>query len=490
MAALAEYDQYDAVELARLVRKKDVKPQELLQEARTRADALNGRLNAIVYRCDDLAETAISRISGGEAFPGVPFLVKDLGPALAGTPNTRGSRLFKNYIPKEDGEIVRRFKKAGFAIFGKTNTPEFGTLPVTEPSLFGACRNPWDLSRTPGGSSGGAAAAVAARIVPCAHASDGGGSIRIPASCCGLFGLKTSRGLNPIEDWMGHPIEDFVSEHVITRSVRDSAAVLDAISNRPGGQFSEALGAPRRTLRVGVVRSAMLAKTVSSEVEAGLDHTVKLLQGLGHQVHDAEPAVDYPALAVAFLTNWCFGVKKSIDDAKLLLGRECRKSDVELVNWGLAAAGNVLGDADLAAARTTFARTTQAFDSFFKNYDILLSPVLAKPPLRIGETAPNAFERLLLNALTAYPKAWALKTLIKTMAAQSFAFAAFTMTFNVTGMPAASVPVYWTESNLPIGMQIATGVGGDALLLQLAHELEEAVAWTHRAPPLLNAPIK
>src|SRR5271166_5586761 len=219
MSGFAEYDRYDAVGLADLVRKREVSAAELLDEAREHCDRVNPKLNAVVCRLDGEAERALDSVHGDQPFAGVPFLVKDLGPALAGAPLTCGSRLFANYVPQEDGEIIKRFKAAGLVAFGKTNVPEFGLTPFTEPELFGACRNPWSLRRTPGGSSGGAASAVAAGIVPIAHASDGGGSIRIPASCCGLFGLKTSRGLNPRDPQFETIISDFLVDHVLSRSV-------------------------------------------------------------------------------------------------------------------------------------------------------------------------------------------------------------------------------------------------------------------------------
>ena len=221
MSGFAEYDRYDAVGLAELVRKRELSATELLAEARERCDRVNPKLNAVVYRLDEEAERAATSVDMDRPFAGVPFLVKDLGPAFAGAPLTCGSRLFANYVPEEDGEIIKRFKAAGLIAFGKTNVPEIGLVPFTEPELFGPCRNPWNLDRTPGGSSGGAASAVAAGIVPMAHASDGGGSIRIPASCCGLFGLKTSRGLNPRDPQTETIISDFVVDNVLSRSVRD-----------------------------------------------------------------------------------------------------------------------------------------------------------------------------------------------------------------------------------------------------------------------------
>ncbi len=348
MGGFAEYDRYDAVGLAELVRRREISASELLAEARERCDRVNPALNAVVHRLDAEAERAANAAEPAHPFAGVPFLVKDLGPALAGAPLTCGSRLFAKYVPQQDGAIVKRFKSAGLIAFGKTNVPEIGLVPFTEPELFGPCRNPWNLDRTPGGSSGGAASAVAAGIVPMAHASDGGGSIRIPASCCGLFGLKTSRGLNPRDPQIQTIIEDFAIDHVLSRSVRDSAAALDAVCNRPNAGFLSGLEAAPQPLRVAVVRSAMFGPGVAPEVRAALESAVKLMESLGHRVEDAEPKVDYAEFGMAFLTYWAISAKQVLDGAAQVIGRPATRDDVELSTWTLASVGGVMSEADTA----------------------------------------------------------------------------------------------------------------------------------------------
>ncbi len=271
MGGFADYGRYDAVGLAELVRKREVAPAELLEEAIDRSDRVNAKLNAVVHRLDNEARAAAESVSADGVFAGVPFLVKDLGPGLAGAPQTCGSRLFANFVPQTDGAIVKCFKAAGLIAFGKTNVPEMGLVPFTESELLGPCRNPWDLNRTPGGSSGGAASAVAAGIVPMAHASDGGGSIRIPASCCGLVGLKTSRGLNPRDPMFRTVTEDWPIDHVVSRTVRDSAAALDAVCILPDPRFLADLETTPQPLKVAVVRSAMFGSSVAPEVRAALE---------------------------------------------------------------------------------------------------------------------------------------------------------------------------------------------------------------------------
>jgi len=484
MSGFAEYDRYDAVGLAELVRKREVSAAELLAEARARCDRVNPELNAVVYRLDAEAERAASAVAKDRPFAGVPFLVKDLGPALAGAPLTCGSRLFANYIPDEDGEIIRRFRAAGLVAFGKTNVPEFGLMPFTEPELFGPCRNPWNLERTPGGSSGGAASAVAAGIVPMAHASDGGGSIRIPASCCGLVGLKTSRALNPRDPQIETIISDFVVDHVVTRSVRDSAAALDAVCTRANAGFLSGLEAAPQPLKVAVVRSAMFGPSVAPDVRAALENAVRLMESLGHHLEDAEPQVDYAEFGMAFLLYWAIGAKQALDGAADLLGHSASRQDLELTTWTLASVGGVVPEAEKAWAKAVIERATRAFLEFSENYHVIMSPVLGSLPLRIGQNSPTASEKIAIRVVDGLQSPWLMKALMKAIASKSFAFAPFTAQFNMTGQPAISVPLSWSPDGLPIGIQIAGKKGADGLLLRLARQLEFAQPWAHRRPLL------
>ena len=374
MSGFAEYDRYDAVGLAELVRKREVSAVELLAEARERCDRVNSELNAVVHLLNAEADKAASAAETDAPFSGVPFLIKDLGQPLAGAPLTCGSRLFANYVPQEDGEIIKRFKAAGLVAFGKTNVPEFGLVPVTEAELLGPCRNPWNLDRTPGGSSGGAASAVAAGIVPMAHASDGGGSIRIPASCCGLFGLKTSRGLNPRDQQTETIVSNFVVDHVVSRSVRDSAAVLDAICDRTNAGFLAGMESPPEPLKVAVVRSAMFGSSVAPEVRTALESAVKLMESLGHRVEDAEPEVDYAEFGMAFLIYWAIGARQGLDGAVNFVGRAASSEDVELTTWMLASVGGVVPEAKKTWAKAVIDRATTQFLEFSERFDVIMSP--------------------------------------------------------------------------------------------------------------------
>ncbi|ADP71836.1 Amidase [Rhodomicrobium vannielii ATCC 17100] len=478
MSGFADYDAFDGVGLAELVRRREVSAGELLAEARARADAVNPALNAIVYRRDAEAAREADAVAPDAPLAGVPFLVKDLGSPLAGAPLTCGSKLFANYVPDHDGEIVKRFKRAGLIAFGKTNVPEFGLVPVTEPVLFGPCRNPWDTERTPGGSSGGAAAAVAAGVVPMAHATDGGGSIRIPASCCGLVGLKTSRGLNPVEPFT----PDYVVDHVVSRTVRDSAAALDATCGRADAGFLAGLDAPPPRLRIAVVRSAMLAGAVSPVVKTALDEAARLLASLGHHVEDAEPALDYDAFASAFLIEWATGARFILDKLPpALIGRAATKDDVEFGTWTLTTIGGHLMS-QRAEAQATLATESAKLIDFFTRYDVLLSPVLATPPLRISEAGAPFPEKTAAKIADAVGSPERMRSIVRAVARKSFAFAAFSAPFNMSGQPAISVPLCETPDGLPIGMQFAARIGDDGLLLRLARELEQAAPWGERRP--------
>ncbi len=484
MSGFAEYDRYDAVGLAELVRKREVSAAELLAEARARCDRVNPELNAVVYRLDAEAERAASAVDKDRPFAGVPFLVKDLGPALAGAPLTCGSRLFQNYVPEEDGEIIKRFRAAGLVAFGKTNVPEMGLVPFTEPELFGPCRNPWNLDRTPGGSSGGAASAVAAGIVPMAHASDGGGSIRIPASCCGLVGLKTSRGLNPRDPQIETIISDFVVDHVVSRSVRDSAAALDAVCTRANAGFLSGLDAAPQPSKVAVVRSAMFGPSVAPEVRVALENAVRLMELLGHHIEDAEPQVDYADFGMAFLLYWAISAKQALDGAADLLGHSASRQDLELATWTLASVGGLVPEAEKASAKAVIERATRAFLEFSENYDVIMSPVLGSLPLRIGQNSIRASEKIAMRVVDGLQSPWLMKAVMKAIAAKSFAFAPFTAQFNMTGQPAISVPLSWSPDGLPIGIQFAGKMGADGLLLRLARQLELAQPWARRRPLL------
>lgn len=491
--AIAEYDRHDALGLAGLVKSGAVSAGELLEEAIARADRLNPGLNAIVCRLDDVARAAARDISTAAPFAGVPFLVKDLGPFLAGAPMTMGSRSLKDFVPDRDGEYMRRAKAAGLVIFGKTNTPEFGSVAYTEPELFGPCRNPWDRARTPGGSSGGSAAAVAAGIVPMAHGNDGGGSLRIPAGCTGLFGLKPSRGRMPYGP-LGYEEAGWLAvDHVISRSVRDSAAMLDATQGRaadlvaglppPAEPFLTATQRDPAPLRVALLSGPMFGKTVDPECRAAVEHTGKLLAGLGHMVEEVAPPADYPAAARAFITLFVMEKMHDVDTAARVSGRHPGRGEVEALCRFAHAYGRSLRGAELAWALEEQARAARAIAAFMARYDVLLTPTLAAPPLAIGAQKPRGAEAAALEIAAGLRWPPLLRLVAGQLAAQAFDWVAFTPLFNLTGQPAMSVPLYWSAAGLPVGTQIVGRYGEEFTLFRLAAQLERAQPWFARRPP-------
>jgi amidase len=317
-----------------------------------------------------------------------------------------------------------------------------------------------------------------------AHASDGGGSIRIPASCCGLVGLKTSRGLDPRDPQIETIISDFVVDHVVSRSVRDSAAALDAVCTRLNASFLSGLEAAPQPLKLAVVRSAMFGPSVEAEVRAALDSSVRLMESLGHHVEDAEPQVDYAEFGMAFLLYWAIGAKQALDGAAELVGRAASREDLELATWTLASVGAVVPETEKARAKAVIERATRVFLEFSENYDVIMSPVLGSLPLRIGQNSPTASEKVAMKVVDGLQSPWLMKAVMRAIAAKSFTFAPFTAQFNITGQPAISVPLCWSPDGLPIGFQFAGKLGADGLLLRLARQLELAQPWAHRRPPL------
>jgi amidase len=497
MSGFADYDKYDGLGLADLVRKKEVKPSELVEETISRIEKLNPQLNAVIYKMYDLArKTADAELPEG-SFKGVPFLMKDLLMAYAGVPLTNGSRFFKDFVPDHDSELVKRFKAAGVVVVGKTNLPEFGLVPITEPELFGPTSNPWDLSRTPGGSSGGSAAAVAARMVPLAHASDGGGSIRMPASCCGVFGLKPTRGRNPIGPDFGEAWRGLHCEHVLTRSVRDSAAMLDATAGpdigapyyavSPARPFLSEVGTDPGKLRIAFTSEPFLGGVVDKDCVKGLEATVKLCQDLGHEVLEAAPQVDGQAFARAFLTIVCVETRATIEEGEVLLNRKASSKDFEPNTWIVALLGRQCRAPESSKSLDLAQLIARQIGEFFERYDFLLTPTLAKPPIPIGSLQPKesqlAATKELLDKLNTGELIDSLDG-IEILSQHILEFMPYTPLFNVTGQPAMSVPLYWNDEGLPIGMQFVGRYGDEATLFRLAGQLEKAKPWSDHIPPV------
>jgi amidase len=494
MGDFKEYDQYDGLGLAELVKKKEVSPAEICEEAITRIERVNPALNAVITPMFDLARETVQNNLPDGPFAGVPFLLKDLLGDFAGVPQTMGSKACKNYIPARDSELVKRYKKAGLVILGKTNTPEFGLKGITEPELHGPTRNPWNTDHTPGGSSGGSAAAVASGMVPMASANDGAGSIRIPAACCGLFGLKVTRGRTPNGPLHGRTWQGAVVEHVISRSVRDSAAILDATQGSdigapyiippPRRLYSDEIQQSPGPLRIAFNTQSPINTAVHPECIQAVEHTVGLLEELGHEVEEAQPDVDGTALAKGLVTLYSGEVAAIMDDLVPLLGRKAKPSDVESITWTLGLLGRTFSAGHIVKAKREWERATRIMGRFHEAYDIFLTPTLAYPPVKIGELDPKPIELALLKIINALGLGRLLLAtgVIDKLAVQNLSKTPFTPLANFTGQPAMSVPLYWSSDGLPCGVHFMGRYGDEATLLRLAAQLEKAQPWFDKRP--------
>ena len=496
MGGFKEYDQYDGLGLAELVKKKDVSAAELCEEAITRIERVNPALNAVITPMYDLARRAVNEGLPDGPFCGVPFLLKDLLGDFAGVPQTMGSRACKNYVPAQDSELVKRYKQAGLVILGKTNTPEFGLLGITEPELHGATRNPWNPDHTPGGSSGGSAAAVAGGMVPLASANDGAGSIRIPAACCGLFGLKVTRGRTPNGPLHGRTWQGAVVEHVISRSVRDSAAILDATQGADAGApfvipppqqayMKEIEDRPGR-LRIAFNTQSPIDTDVHPECIRAVEQTVDLLVELGHQVEETRPEIDGRALAKGLIILYSAEVTTIFDALIPLLGRKVKPSDVETVTWTLGLLGRTYTAGQIVKAHREWELAGRIMGGFHEAYDLYLTPTIACPPVKIGELALKPIESHVLKVINSLGLGRLLiaSGVTDKLAVENLSKTPFTQLANFTGQPAMSVPLHWTPENLPCGVQFMGRYGDEATLLRLAAQLEEARPWFNKRPPI------
>ncbi len=496
MIPFADYTRHDGLGLAALVRSGQVSAAELLETALARIEAHNPALNAVIRTRHEQVRAEASRIDPAALFAGVPFLVKDLIATLAGEPTANGNRLLAKVPMPRDSELVRRFRAAGVQIAGRTNTPEFGLTPYTEPVLYGPTHNPWSLAHSPGGSSGGSAAAIAAGLVPLASGGDGGGSIRIPASCCGLFGFKPSRGMTPTGPEFGELWHGFAIEHVLSRSVRDSAAMLDATAGAdPGAPYAapahsrpfldEVATDPGR-LRIAFTREPLFGHgAVHADCIAALEATARQLESLGHLVKEAAPPLDRDACALAFVTVLAGETRAEIEHLAQIAQCTPNARDFEAATYSLGLLGRSISASAYAGAVRTLQLTARTMAPFFERHQVLLTPTLASPPALIGALQPSAAEQRMMRIVNSLNAGWLLNALgvIKPLAAKTFDYMPFTPLFNVTGQPAMSVPLHWNAAGLPIGMQFVARLGDDAMLFRLAGQLERAQPWFERRPP-------
>ena len=474
MASFKEYGNYDSIGLAELVRSKDVTPAELLEAAIERRDAVNPQLNAVVRNLDDQARATIKVGVGTGPLAGVPYLLKDISAYMKGVPTTAGSRLFQNTVMDQDSALVVAYRKAGLVIFGKANTPELGLACTTEPVLFGATHNPWNLERTPGGSSGGSAAAVAAGIVPAAHASDGGGSIRTPASCCGVFGMKPSRGRVSLAPFAGEGWGGLSQQHAVTRSVRDSALLLDIASTPQLGDpywapppqrpfLEEAARDPGR-LRIAFTTAALTYGSLQPPIVDAVKKTAKILENLGHHVEELPTFPgDFLSMATAVNVGVTGSVTSSLTRAAEQRGKPITLEDVETLTMSIFENGQKATALEYYNALQAIHAVGRVISSIFEKYDVVMLSTLAQLPVPLGHMNTNAAD------LTNYGE-------------KLYSFMPNTQPFNVNGSPAMSVPLHMSDDGMPIGIMFAARPGDEATLFRLAGQLEKAAPWAQRRP--------
>lgn len=464
-------------ELAALVRSGEISARELVQASLDRIEAVDGEINAFVHVDAEGALAAADAIKQGDErpFAGVPIAIKDEVP-VKGMPLTVGSDLFGDFVPEYDTSIVRRFRDAGFVIVGKTNMPEMGILPVTEPRRHGPTRNPWDTSRTPGGSSGGSGAAVAAGMVPVAHGKDGGGSVRIPAACCGLVGLKVQRGRVSNGPEQG---ENFLTHSsVLTRTVAETAELLDVMAGyepgdsnwlpAPAEPFAEAARREPGRLRIGVTTKSPIPAPLDPRAERAVQETAELLSELGHEVEQVEAPWGEEDLLPVFARVFCTNIAVGVFFAGMVSGREPSEELLEPLTWDIWRGVNDYGALDYPLAKLQLEALAREIAAWWSGLDLLLTPALAERPVPIGEIDPCS------------PDPWA-------DFGRSGEFTPFTAMFNCTGQPAISLPLFEGDDGLPLAVQLAGPPAGEALLLQLGAQLEEVRPWGDRRPPLAAA---
>jgi amidase len=469
-----EYRKHDATALAGLIAKREVSAEDVLEIAIARAEEVNPAINAIVHKQYDKVRKAVAAGPTQGPLAGVPYLIKDLAFLEAGEPAKLGSSLFKDFVADHDSAYVTRCKQAGLAIFGRTSTPEFGLNPNTEPRLNGACRNPWNLEHSAGGSSGGAAAAVSAGIIPMAHATDGGGSIRIPAAQCGLFGLKPSRGRMSFAPDAGEGWGGLSAGHVVSRSVRDSALMLDCTAGlepgdpyaapTPERSFAEALARPPGKLRIALMLTDHRGAKLHPECETAVRGAARLCASLGHSVEEVDPKLDLMALRPMNARIAAANTARSCALRWKALGREPDAKDVEAATWAVYQRGLKVSGVEYVEAIAAAHAAGRKMGSFLTSYDVILSTVLAGPPPKLGYFDQNGDPAIFAERVNTY--------------------LSVTPLHNATGTPAMSVPLHWTADGLPVGVHFAGRYGEEATLLQLAAQLEQAQPWFDRVPAL------
>ncbi|MGB4215078.1 MAG: amidase family protein [Dethiobacteria bacterium] len=497
------YQNYDAAGLAELVQKKEVTAAEIVESAIARLERLNPKINAVIHKMYEKARLAAEKITGKEPFAGVPMLVKDISQEIKGEPITCGAKSLRDCLAEEDATFVKRARATGVVFLGITNVPEFALMGTTEPKYYGPTRNPWNKDYTPGGSSGGSAAAVAAGIVPIAGANDGGGSIRIPAAYCGLFGLKPSRGRMPAGPFSGRHWQGASVDHVLTRSVRDSALMLDLIKGYEAGaafppppfdhNYLECVSqGPINKLKIAFCLRSPIGTEVHRECREAAIKAAQLLESLGHIVDEKEAPVDGNKIAQSYMTLYFGEVAADIASLEEVLGRKARMNDVEPATWMLGLLGKVTSSAEWVLSIREWDTAAFEMEAFFEDYDLYMTPTTADPPSRIGEQDMAPKEATLiklvssLNLIKAVKKSGFVDNLIK----RSLKRTPFTQLANLTGQPAMSAPLHMTMEGLPVGVQFIAAKGREDVLYRLAGQLEQSQHWIRvEENPMFKAEI-
>jgi len=491
-----EYRKLDALGMAEQVKKREVTPSELLDIAIKRAEYVNPKINAIVYPMYEYALEAVQHDLPEGMFKGVPMLVKDLELMIKGVPTSSGSFSTKGYTPWYDSDVVQKIKGSGMVIIGKANTPEFGLTPYTEPKIYGVARNPWNTQYTTGGSSGGSAAGVAAGIVPIATATDGGGSIRIPASCCGLFGMKPSRGRISLGPTYGDAWNGAVMGNCVSRSVRDSAAFLDTIrGNAPGDPYFvrtpdrpylEEVAREPGKLRIAFSTGHTFGSAVDHENITAVNDTAKLLQSLGHEVEEVALPWTEESFTRDFFHIICGNISSTISWTEQVTGKKADKNNYELTTWLVKLLGDAFSAGDYARAQAGWNRLTRSIAEFHNKYDVFVTPTLSCPPFKIGELQSSGFERFILQIGISLGMVGRLKNsaIVESIARRTYDFIPYTPIANMTGQPSMSVPLHWTKKNLPVGVMFTGRMCEEDVLYRLAGQLEKAQPWFDRVPEL------
>lgn len=478
---MQDYKHYDALELSALIRDKQVTAEEVQQAALQEINTKNDALNAVIFQMEGNAPIH-DRI-----FAGVPFLAKNLGQEVKGQPMTEGSRSLQHVVAAEDSEFIRQMKRTGVSILGITNVPEFALMGITEPELYGPSRNPWNTDHSPGGSSGGAAAAVASGMVPIAGANDGGGSIRIPAAFTGLFGLKPTRGRTPTGPTRGRSWQGASIDHILSRSVRDSAAMLDQYTfdranafhapTYEGSYLTIAQTPLTKPLTIAFSTASPIGGHVHEACKEAVLRCVKLLEAEGHHIVEQNVPIDGKQLADSYINMYFAEVASGLRDISTRIGRPVTMKDVESTTWLLGMLGKVVNAEQLLTSLKRWDDFAIQMENFHDDYDLYITPTTAFPASKIGELEPTSFEKKLLEVVGRLPVGRLMKSTVDEMVFKNLERTPFTQLANLTGQPAITMPLYVSEDGLPCGVQVMARRGREDLLLQLAGHMEQTGLW-------------